>query len=71
MARGPLLSVRVTPEVMKRLDRLIPKLARNPSISTLGKVTRSTVVKFALIEGLDALEKRGFVGHLNDSTRDK
>lgn len=53
---GPLLSVGVAPEVLKRADRLIPKIGRDPAVTTIGNVTRSTVVKLALMRGLEALE---------------
>jgi hypothetical protein len=56
-AAGPLLSVRVSPEMLKRADRLIPKVSRDPAVTTIGRVTRSTVVKLALMRGFDALEQ--------------
>ena len=57
VGKAPLLSVRVSPEMLKRADRLIPKLGRDTAVSTIGNVTRSTVVKLALLRGLDALER--------------
>ena len=54
--KAPLLSVRVSPEVLKRADRLIPKVGRDRAVTAIGNVTRSTVVKLALMRGLDALE---------------
>ena len=54
--KAPLLSVRVSPELLKRADRLIAKLDRDKSVTAIGHVTRSTVVKLALLRGLDALE---------------
>jgi hypothetical protein len=57
IGKAPLLSVRVSPEVLKRADRLIPKIGRDPSVTTIGNVTRSTVVKLALTRGLEALEQ--------------
>jgi hypothetical protein len=54
--RAPLLVVRVSPELLKRADRLIPRLGRDTAVTTIGNVTRSTVVKLALLRGLDALE---------------
>jgi hypothetical protein len=54
--KAPLLSVRVSPDLLKRADRLIAKLGRDKSVTTIGNVTRSTVVKLALLRGLDALE---------------
>jgi len=50
------LSLRVTAEVLKRADALRGKIAKNPSVVPLGLVTQSTVLKLALLRGLDALE---------------
>jgi hypothetical protein len=52
------LSLRVPPETMKRLDRLIPKLVRDSTVASLGVVTRSTAAKVALEAGLRALEEK-------------
>jgi predicted DNA-binding protein len=52
------LSIRVPPEMMKRLDKLIPKLVRDTSVASLGVVTRSTAAKVALDHGLRALEEK-------------
>jgi hypothetical protein len=54
--RAPLLAVRVSPELLKRADRLIPRLSRDPAVTAIGNVSRSTVVKLALMRGLAALE---------------
>jgi hypothetical protein len=53
---GPLLSVRVSPDLLKRADRLIGRVGRDRAVTTIGRVTRSTVIKLALVRGLDALE---------------
>ena len=53
---GPLLSVRVAPDLLKRADRLIAKVSRDRAVTTIGRVTRSTVIKLALVRGLGALE---------------
>ena len=58
MAINPLVSVRLTPEMVKRLDRLVPKIARDPAIAAIGNISRSTVIKMALVDGLVGLEKR-------------
>lgn len=50
------LSLRVPRELVKRVDGLQPKIARDRAIATLGKVTQSTVLKLALLRGLEALE---------------
>ena len=50
------LSLRVTADVLRRADALRLKVARNPNVLPLGQVTQSTVLKLALLRGLDALE---------------
>jgi hypothetical protein len=35
---------------------LIPKIAKDPSVATLGIVMRSTLVKLAILKGVEALE---------------
>lgn len=52
------LSLRVPPDVLKRADGLRSKVSRDPSVNPLGQVTRSTVLKLALMRGLDELEKQ-------------
>ena len=60
MARGDggtQIALRIPSQALKRADALIPKLARNTTISALGHVTRSTVMKLALMRGLELLEQ--------------
>ncbi len=54
--RGVPIAVRVPPEMAKRIDRLLPKITKDRSVSTLGVVTKSSVVKLALLRGLEVLE---------------
>jgi hypothetical protein len=55
--RGVPVSVRVPPELARRMDRLIPKIAKDPAVATLGIVTRSTLVKLAILKGVEVLEQ--------------
>jgi|AACY02.16.fsa_nt_gi hypothetical protein len=48
--------VRMPASLAERLDRLIPALVQNGPLAAAGRVTRSTVARLALAEGLDALE---------------
>lgn len=50
------LSLRVPRDLVRRVEGLRPKIAKNRAVATLGKVTQSTVLKLALLRGLDALE---------------
>ena len=55
--RGVPVSVRIPPELARRLERLVPKLAKNTSLTTLGIITKSSVVKLAILKGVEALEQ--------------
>lgn len=54
--RGVPISVRVPPEIARRIDKLIPKIEKDRTLSTFGQVNRSSVVKLVLLRGLEALE---------------
>ena len=54
--RGVPISVRVPPELAKRLDRLVGKLAKDRGGPTLGIMNKSNVIKLALLKGCEALE---------------
>ena len=51
------LVLRVQATIAKRADELKPKVARDPNLSAVGRITRSTVLKLALLRGLEVLEK--------------
>ncbi len=51
-----LLSARIPAELVKRADRLVKAVSKDPQISNVGRVTRTTVIKLALARGLEALE---------------
>jgi len=53
---GMQISIRVPPEALRRAEALRSKIARNRTVLALGKVTRSTVLKLAMMRGLDVLE---------------
>ena len=53
---GTQIALRVPPQALKRADALIAKLARDTTIAALGQVTRSTVLKVALMRGIELLE---------------
>lgn len=54
--RGVPVSVRVPPELAKRLDRLVAKLAKDSGIGALGTMNKAAVVEFALLRGVEGLE---------------
>ena len=51
------LVLRVQANIAKRADELKPKVARDPNLSAVGRITRSTVLKLALLRGLEVLEQ--------------
>jgi hypothetical protein len=54
--RGVPISVRVPPELSRRLEKLVPKLSKDQGLTTLGIITKSSVVKLALLRGVAVLE---------------
>ncbi len=60
MTRNDVQIVLRLPQVIRdRADALIPLLESRQEIAALGKVTRSKVIRLALVKGLDALEREG------------
>lgn len=53
---GTQISIRVPPDALRRAEALRSKIARDRTVSALGKVTRSTVLKLAMMRGLEVLE---------------
>ncbi len=49
--------LRVQGSVAKRADDLLPKIARDPHLAAAARITRSTVLKLALLRGLEILER--------------
>jgi len=56
--QGVPISVRVPKELVDRLDKLVPKLAKDPAWQTLGIVSRTSAIKLASLRGVEALEKK-------------
>jgi hypothetical protein len=53
---GVPVTVRIPVELAKRLDRLKPKVGKDATLTTFGRVSRSSIVKLALLRGVAALE---------------
>ena len=50
-------TVRMPAELIERLEALVPVLARDVRITTLtGQVSRSTVLRIAVLRGVESLE---------------
>jgi hypothetical protein len=54
---GVPVTVRIPAELVKRLDRLKAKVGKDPTLTTFGRVSRSSVVKLAILKGVEVLEK--------------
>jgi len=53
------VALRLPADLLQRIDALVPLVAGDTDIATLlGGVTRSAVVRYALLEGVKVLEKR-------------
>ena len=51
------LVIRVPTALAHRIDALTPALAAHPELGSVGRVTRSAVVRLALARGLACLER--------------
>lgn len=63
MARKPetntLISLRLPPATLKRLDALAKRMERDPDATVHGeKISRSDAIRAVVAEGLDTLERR-------------
>lgn len=54
--KGVPVSVRVPEDLAKRLDRLVLKASKARTLGSLGLINKSSVVKLALLRGVEALE---------------
>jgi hypothetical protein len=59
MANDTAISLRLPEVILQRADELIDAMARDAELATIvgGKVTRSTVIRVALLRGLRSLEE--------------
>ncbi len=49
-------SLRLPPELLSRADVLLPLIAQDAELRTFGRVSRSSVLRLAVLRGLEALE---------------
>lgn len=56
-ADEPRVNVRVTPDLLERLDALIGRADRIPECRLLGSMDRSKVARVALLRGVEVLER--------------
>ena len=51
-------SIRINRAVIERLDALLNPLARDPELGKRGRLSRSDVIREALVRGVEVLERR-------------
>lgn len=54
--RGVPLSVRVPPELAKRIDKLAARLGKERGVASIGIVNKTAAVKLILLRGCEAVE---------------
>ena len=57
MSRSGMISLRLPEELLERAEALIPALDHLGAMSSTGAVTRSDVLRLALVRGLAELER--------------
>ena len=50
--------LRLTPELLHRAEALVRRVAKDPDVTVVGRVSRSLVFRLAIQEGLAVLERR-------------
>lgn len=62
MSDSSIVTLRLPQTLLDRADRLIERLARDEEAVLLGRVSRSIVLRLALLRGLEQLESQHQVG---------
>ena len=52
------VNLRIDYEVLERAGKLIPKLKSNPELNALGRISTSSVIRLAILKGLEILEEK-------------
>ncbi|HEX7476515.1 MAG TPA: hypothetical protein VF331_01785 [Polyangiales bacterium] len=56
MADSSIVTLRLPKSLLSRADALIPKLRENSEIFVVGRLSRSVVLRLAVLRGLEAME---------------
>lgn len=56
MSRTVLTPLRLPAELIDKAEALLPLVAADPAVTAVGRVTRSSVLRMALANGLKAME---------------
>jgi hypothetical protein len=59
MADSSIVTLRLPKSLLSRADALIPKLRENSEIFVVGRLSRSVVLRLAVLRGLEAMEAGG------------
>jgi hypothetical protein len=57
MADSSIVTLRLPKSLLSRADALIPKLRENSEIFVVGRLSRSVVLRLAVLRGLEAMEE--------------
>lgn len=57
MANEEQVALRLPADLVERADALVNRVADDPQLAGLGRVTRSSVLRLALAKGLDVLDQ--------------
>jgi hypothetical protein len=58
MADSTVVTLRLPRAMLERADALIPKLRHDDELMMIGRVSRSIILRLALLRGLEVLENR-------------
>lgn len=58
MVQDEQITFRLSGDMKQRIDALIPEIEKDPELAVLGTITRSKVVRLAILRGLGALEEQ-------------
>jgi len=50
--------LRVSKDILSGVDHLIPKIQTDPELAAWGRVTRSSVIRLAILHGLKVLQEK-------------
>jgi hypothetical protein len=56
MSQDPIVTVRLPEEWLKRAERLVAELRGDATLRATGRISRSSVLRLAVLRGLEALE---------------
>ena len=56
MTQKVMTPLRLPQELLDWADRLLPQVAADPKLAAVGRITRSAVLRMALVKGLESME---------------